>query len=108
MNSAEAATVDGMSPADDSFIADPVAAVEKDYTARLVRTFIVFAAIEGGLLAIVVVLVLVFKIVDRESGRIVLFSIVLLGGFALSIILNRHMRARTRAVAQARAENPLF
>ncbi|MBO9626547.1 MAG: hypothetical protein J7484_09260 [Microbacterium sp.] len=97
-----------MSLSDDSSIAARVTAVEKEYTARLNRTFVVFAVIEGALLAIAVVLVYVLKLIDPDSGRLVLVGIALLGGLALSMVLMRHMRARSRAVAQARGENPLF
>lgn len=97
-----------MSTADDSSIDARVTAVEKEYAARLNRTFIGFALVEGALLALAVVLVYVMKVVDTDAGTLVLVGIALLGGLALSMILMSHMRRRARAVAQARGDNPLF
>lgn len=107
MNSA-ADTVVGMSLADDSSISARVTAVEKEYAARLNRTFIGFAVVEGILLALAVVVVYVLELVQPEIGMFIILGVALLGGVALSAFLMSHMRARTRAVAQARGENPLF
>ena len=97
-----------MSLADDSSIAAKVTAVEKDYAARLNRLFIVFAVVEGGILLLAAVAVYALELVDANTGVIGLIGIALLGGVVMSTLLMMHMRARVRAVAQARGDNPLF
>ena len=97
-----------MSHADDSSIDARVAAVRKDYAARLNRKFIVFAVVEGALLALTVIVVYVLGIVDPDNGRLVLVGVALLGGLGLSAMLMTHLRSQTQAIAQARGENPLF
>ena len=85
-----------------------VAAVEKEYTARQAKLFVRFAMAEAALLVAAVLIVYVFRLVDPEVGIWILVAIAAIGGFALSALLMRHMQARTRAIAQAKGENPLF
>jgi len=85
-----------------------VAAVEKEYAARQSRLFLRFAMVEGALLLIAVLVVYVFEVVDPDVGVWILVAIAAIGGFGLSALIMRHMQARTRAIAQARGENPLF
>ena len=106
MNSA-ADTVVGMSLADDSSISARVTAVEKEYAARLNRTFI-GVPVRSTVVGLAVVVVYVLELVQPEIGMFIILGVALLGGVALSAFLMSHMRARTRAVAQARGENPLF
>jgi len=85
-----------------------VAAVEKDYTARQTKLFVRFAMLEGAVLLIVILVVYVFELVEPEVGIWILVAIAAIGGFSLSGLLMHHMQSRTRAIAQARGENPLF
>lgn len=102
-----AGTVRVMSNTGDS-IESRLSAVEKEYAARQSRLFLRFAMVEGALLLVTALVVYVFELVDPEVGVWILVAIAALGGFSLSGLLMRHMQSRTRAIAQARGENPLF
>lgn len=96
-----------MSDTGDS-IAARVSAVEKEYAARQSKLFVRFATVEAVLIAIAVLVVYVFELIDPDVGIWILLAIGAIGAFSLSALLMRHMRARTQAMAQARGENPLF
>lgn len=97
-----------MTYAGDSSIDARVRAVEEDYRRRQSRLFITFALIELPVLVILAVLVYGLEVVDPEIGVWFLAGAAFLGGSALSMLLLRHIQGRTRAIAQARGENPLF
>lgn len=97
-----------MSYTGDSSIAARVAAVHKDYMARQTRLFVRFALIEGAILLLGAVLIFGLQVVDPDIGVWFLVAVAVIGGVVLSMLLLRLIQGRTKAVAQARGENPLF
>lgn len=85
-----------------------VRAVIADFTRRQNRLFVTFALIEGIVLAVLVAIVYGFALVDPEIGIWYIVAVAMIGGIILSTSLMRLMRARMRAIAQAKGENPLF
>ena len=92
----------------DSSIDARVRAVIAEYGRRQTRFFLTFALIEGAVLAILVAVIYAFGLIDPEIGIWYLVAVALAGGFVLSMFLVRLIQARTRAIAQAKGENPLF
>ncbi|WP_136054510.1 hypothetical protein [Microbacterium sp. K24] len=97
-----------MTSADDSSIDARVRAVVLDYGRRQTRLFVRFALIEGAVLAVLVAVIYGFELIDPEEGIWYLVAVAVVGGFLLSTLLLRLIQARTRAIAQAKGENPLF
>lgn len=97
-----------MTSADDSSIDARVRAVVLDYGRRQTRLFVRFALIEGAVLAVLVAVTYGFELIDPEVGIWYLVAVAVVGGFLLSTLLLRLIQARTRAIAQAKGENPLF
>ncbi len=97
-----------MSNVGDSSIAARVQAVETEYRKRQVRMFRNFALVEVAVLAVVVLAVYVFELVDPEVGPFLLVGIAMVGGVGLSVLLMQHIKSRNAAIAQATGENPLF
>lgn len=97
-----------MTSADDSSIDARVGAVVLDYGRRQTRLFVRFALIEGAVLAVLVAVIYGFELIDPEVGIWYLVAVAVVGGFLLSMFLLRLIQARTRAIAQAKGENPLF
>jgi hypothetical protein len=97
-----------MTSADDSSIDARVRAVVLDYGRRQTRLFVRFALIEGAVLAVLVAVIYGFELIDPEVGIWYLVAVAVVGGFLLSTLLLRLIQARTRAIAQAKGENPLF
>lgn len=82
--------------------------VEDDYRRRLSRLLVTFASAEAAVLVALSVAIFALKLVDPETGVWVLVVVAVIGGSILSLLLMRHIKARTEAVARARGENPLF
>ena len=97
-----------MTYAGDSSIDARVRAVVDDYGRRQTRLFVTFALVEGVVLAILVAVIYGFELIDPEIGIWFIVVAALIGGFLLSMFLVRLIQARTRAIAQAKGENPLF
>ncbi|WP_223623388.1 hypothetical protein [Microbacterium sp. EST19A] len=97
-----------MTSAHDSSIDARVRAVVLDYGRRQTRLFVRFALIEGAVLAVLVAVIYGFELIDPEVGIWYLVAVAVVGGFLLSTLLLRLIQARTRAIAQAKGENPLF
>jgi len=97
-----------MTSADDSSIDARVRAVVDDYGRRQTRLFVRFALIEGAVLAVLVAVIYGFELIDPEVGIWYLVAVAVVGGFLLSMLLLRLIQARTRAIAQAQGDNPLF
>lgn len=97
-----------MTSAGDSSIDARVRAVVADYGRRQTRLFLTFALVEGVILAVLVALVYGFGLIDPDVGIWYIVAVALAGGFLLSMFLVRMIQARTRAIAQAKGENPLF
>nr|WP_314845289.1 hypothetical protein [uncultured Microbacterium sp.] len=97
-----------MSHADDSSVDARVRAVSTEYLKKQTRLFLRFALIEGVILLLLVVGVYGFEIVEPEIGIWAILAVALAGGSLLSMLIVRHTQARTRAMAQARGDNPLF
>lgn len=97
-----------MSYAGESSIQARVREVEKEYAARQTKLFTRFALIEGAVLLVAILAVYVLRIVDAEVGLWVLVGIAAAGGLVLSMLLMQLVQGRSRAVAQAKGENPLF
>ncbi|MBO0980284.1 hypothetical protein [Microbacterium sp. SD291] len=85
-----------------------VRAVEDDCRRRLSRLFVMFATVEAVVLVVLVAAVFVLELVDPEIGVWFIVAAAVVGASILSVLLMKHMRDRTTAVAQARGENPLF
>ncbi|PVE98024.1 MULTISPECIES: hypothetical protein [unclassified Microbacterium] len=97
-----------MTYAGDSSIDARVREVVADFGRRQTRLFVTFALVEGAVLAVLVAVIYGFGLIDPEIGIWYIVAVALLGGFLLSMFLVRLMQARTRAIAQAKGENPLF
>lgn len=97
-----------MTSADDSSIDARVRAVVVDYGRRQTRLFVTFALVEGVVLAVLVAVIYGFELIDPEIGIWCIVAVAVIGGFLLSMFLLRLIQARTRAIAQAKGENPLF
>lgn len=98
-----------MTSADDSSIDARVrAVVVVDYGRRQTRLFVTFALVEGVVLAVLVAVIYGFELIDPEIGIWYIVAVAVIGGFLLSMFLLRLIQARTRAIAQAKGENPLF
>jgi NhaP-type Na+/H+ or K+/H+ antiporter len=97
-----------MTYAGDSSIDARVREVVADYGRRQTRLFLTFALVEGVVLAALVAIVYGLQLIDPEIGIWYIVAVALAGGFLLSMLLLRLMQARTRAIAQAKGENPLF
>ncbi|KJQ52586.1 hypothetical protein [Microbacterium sp. SA39] len=97
-----------MTYAGDSSIDARVREVVADYGRRQTRLFLTFALVEGVVLAVLVAIVYGLQLIDPEIGIWYIVAVALAGGFLLSMLLLRLMQARTRAIAQAKGENPLF
>lgn len=97
-----------MTYAGDSSIDARVRAVVADYARRQTRLFLTFALVEGAVLAVLVAVVYGFELIDPDVGIWYIVAAALIGGFLLSTLLVRMMQARTRDIAQAKGENPLF
>lgn len=97
-----------MTYAGDSSIDARIREVSADYARRQTKLFITFALVEGVVLAVLVAIIYVFELIDPEIGIWYLLAVALIGGVLLSTFLMRLVQARTRAIAQAKGENPLF
>jgi uncharacterized YccA/Bax inhibitor family protein len=97
-----------MTYAGDSSIDARVREVVADYGRRQTRLFLTFALVEGVILAGLVAVVYGFELIDPDVGIWFIVAVALAGGFLLSMLLLRLMQARTRAIAQAKGDNPLF
>lgn len=97
-----------MTYAGDSSIDARVRAVVADYGRRQTRLFLTFALVEGVVLAALVAVVYGFELIDPDVGIWYIVAVAVAGGFLLSMFLVRMMQARTRDIAQAKGENPLF
>lgn len=96
-----------MSHAEDSIDAR-VRTVNAEFGKRQTRLFLGFALVEGPVLLILAVAIYGFEVIDPDLGIWLLVAVALVGGFLMSALLTRQIQARTRAIAQAKGENPLF
>ncbi|MBT2484036.1 MULTISPECIES: hypothetical protein [unclassified Microbacterium] len=97
-----------MTYAGESSIDARVRAVVADFGRRQTRLFVTFALIEGAVLLLLAVAIFGFGMIDPDIGVWYLAGVAVIGGFLLSMLLVRLMQARTRAIAQAKGDNPLF
>ena len=97
-----------MSHAGESSIDARLRAVHEEYTRRQTRLFLGFALIEGPILLVLAVAIYGFEVIDPDVGIWFLVAVALVGGFLMSALLLRQIKARAQALAQARGENPLF
>ncbi|WP_435748460.1 hypothetical protein [Microbacterium sp. PMB16] len=97
-----------MTYAGDSSIDARVREVVADYGRRQTRLFLTFALIEGVVLAVLAIVIYGFELIEPEIGIWYIVAVAAIGGFLLSMALVRMIQARTRAIAQAKGENPLF
>lgn len=102
------ASVGDMTYAGDSSMDARVRAAVVDFGRRQTRLFLTFALVEGTVLLVLVALIYGFGVIDPEIGIWYLLAVAVVGGFLLSMFLLRLVQARTRAIAQAKGENPLF
>lgn len=97
-----------MTYAGDPSIDARVREVVADYGRRQTRLFLAFALIEGVVLAALAIVIYGFALIEPEIGIWFIVAVAAIGGFLLSMALVRMIQARTRAIAQAKGENPLF
>lgn len=96
-----------MTELDDTSVAGRVRAVQQEYAAKQNRFLIVFAIIEGGLLALLGVLIYGVELIDPDVGLWILLGVAAIGGFTMMALLMRLMTQRNAAVDQARGVTPL-
>lgn len=96
-----------VSELDDTSVAGRVRAVQQEYAAKQNRFFILFAIIEGGLLALLGVLIYGVEVIDPDVGLWILLGVAAVGGFTMMALLMRLLTQRNAAVDQARGVTPL-
>ncbi|MFD5598713.1 hypothetical protein ACFWHR_01535 [Leucobacter sp. NPDC058333] len=72
-------------------------------TQRRMRGFLRFAVIEGGVFAILIVLIYATGLIDPDAGIWLLIAAALVGGFALMAMLSGQMKQQQRIIAENEA-----
>lgn len=92
----------GMDADNDTSISGREARVNAEFQKRQTQLFTRFALAEASVLALAVLAIFVLKLVEPETGVLILLGIAVLSGMVLTGLLMRTIKAKQQALAQAR------